>query len=885
LSRIQLAFASGTAAQNRELIDRLANRRPDLPLYVVAEFRPHQGEWIPWHVQRSFRDNLDSLHAALRGHEVVASAMLLARGVPLGRMRLAALMLASPLAPLQLTVFDEEGHEFPALALPVHLLGRVVGTVEAQLASGGRARKWLIRLAHPAEAEIPLRARLAQARGIVWGNRRTAREPAPMAGEEPLAHGVSVVIPSRDGRDLLAAMLPGLVPQIEFGEIIVSDNGSSDETAEWLAREYPQIRVIRTAEPLSFASAVNLGIAAARYSHVLLLNNDMIVEPGFIAALQAAFERESDVFCSTAQIFFPEGVRREETGKAVWRQEQPLDFPLRCDEALEGEDGTWVLYGSGGCSLCDTAKLRALGGLSRLYDPAYVEDLDLGYRAWKRGWPSLYCAGARVEHRHRATTSRFYTAEQLEALVERNYLVFLLHAIGSPALFQKFWSEGIRRLQLLAMNGSSAALAALRTVPDIAPRPPESRGALSEDEILALGCGDVAVFPGGAQGSGRVVVVCSPFLPFPLSHGGAVRIFNLMTQAAREWDLVLVAFADELTSPPPELLRICRDIVVVRRHHTHYRRDTERPDTVEEFDSLPFRAALKQTVHRWRPEIVQLEFTQMAQYASAALPAKTVLVEHDITFDLQEQLLRTAPDFERERQLLKWLSFETDAWREVDCVATMSAKDQKTASSTARRAVCLPNGVDTDRFAPAFEPPEPNRLLFIGSFAHLPNLLALDFFLREVQPLLGSGFTLHVIAGARHEYYLEFFRSQVSLDLSLAEIELEGFVSDVRPAYRRASLVLAPLTASAGTNIKVLEAMAMGRAAVATPAGINGLDLSEESGVAVGQTAAELAAWIHQLSADDKLRRKFERAARSTAIQFDWREIGKRQSDLYRSLL
>jgi glycosyltransferase involved in cell wall biosynthesis len=346
-----------------------------------------------------------------------------------------------------------------------------------------------------------------------------------------------------------------------------------------------------------------------------------------------------------------------------------------------------------------------------------------------------------------------------------------------------------------------------------------------------------------------------------------------------------VAFADELTSPPRELLRICREIVVVRRHHTHYRRDTERPDTVEEFDSLPFRAALKQTVRRWRPEIVQLEFTQMAQYGSAALPARTVLVEHDITFDLQEQLLRTAPDWERERQLLKWLSFETDAWREVDCVTTMSAKDQKTASSTARSAVCLPNGVDTDRFAPAAEPPEPNRLLFIGSFAHLPNLLALDFFLREVRPLLGSGFRLHVIAGARHEYYLEFFRGQVSLDLSLAEIELEGFVSDVRPAYRRASLVLAPLTASAGTNIKVLEAMAMGRAVVATPAGINGLDLSEESGVAVGRTAAELADWIHQLSADDKLRRKFERAARSTALKSDWREIGKRQSDLYRSLL
>ena len=59
---------------------------------------------------------------------------------------------------------------------------------------------------------------------------------------------------------------------------------------------------------------------------------------------------------------------------------------------------------------------RALGNVDEIYEPAYVEDLDLGYRAWQRGWPSVYVAGAVVEHRHRATTSRYYT----EAAVGRN---------------------------------------------------------------------------------------------------------------------------------------------------------------------------------------------------------------------------------------------------------------------------------------------------------------------------------------------------------------------------------------------------------------------------------------------------------------------------------
>ena len=94
-------------------------------------------------------------------------------------------------------------------------------------------------------------------------------------------------------------------------------------------------------------------------------------------------------------------------------------------------------------------------------------------------------------------------------------------------------------------------------------------------------------------------------------------------------------------------------------------------------------------------------------------------------------------------------------------------------------------------------------------------MLALEFFLRDVLPRL-AGVTLHVIAGQRHERFW---------DLQHPSVEVEGFVSDVRPAYRAAALVIAPLVASAGTNIKIMEAMAMGKAIVSTEAGIHGLDL------------------------------------------------------------
>jgi glycosyltransferase involved in cell wall biosynthesis len=588
----------------------------------------------------------------------------------------------------------------------------------------------------------------------------------------------------------------------------------------------------------------------------------MLVEPGFIAALDAAFDQIPDLFCATAQIFFPAGVRREETGKAVWRRENPLDFPVRCDDPVPGEDLTWVLYGSGGCSLFDTAKLFSLGGVSEVYDPAYVEDMDLGYGAWKQGWPSVFCAGARVEHRHRATTARFFTARQIDFFVERNYLRFLIHAIGSPALFRQLWMEAIRRLQLLS------ALDVLRDIPKIGRRPPEAMGILTEPEILALGNGDLAVFPGQAAPRSNTVVIASPYLPYPLSHGGAVRIFNLMKQTT--CDLVLIAFRDELATPPQELLDLCRAVILVRRHGTHYRLNTDRPDMVEEFDSVTFRACLKQTIERWKPVLVQLEFTWMAQYAGYA---RTVLVEHDITFDLQQQLLAQSPqNLELKQQLEKWKRFETEAWSKVDCVVTMSAKDAA-AVTGAKSVAVIPNGVDCGRFQPVATEPEPRRLLFIGSFAHLPNRLALEFFLEQVWPALGPGYTLHVIAGPRPNDYMHL--------PDQPDIELEGFVADVRPAYARAEIVLAPLTASAGTNIKVLEAMAMGRVVVSTPAGINGLDLEPGRDLIVTHAAMEMAAEIRALVNDPERRKRIETQARKTALQFDWSAIGKRQADLY----
>jgi GT2 family glycosyltransferase len=278
----------------------------------------------------------------------------------------------------------------------------------------------------------------------------------------------------------------------------------------------------------------------------------MLLEPGFFRALRRPFEQIPNLFCSTAQIRFPAGVRREETGKAVMAQAGPTDFPLRCDDPLPGEDGTPVLYGSGGCSLYDAAKLRVLGAVDEAYEPAYVEDLDLGYRAWQRAWPSIYVAGAVVEHRHRATTRRYYTEEQLEIVLEVNYLKFLARSVADRAVFAQLWTQALDRLRLL--NQRPAARRALHSAAALARAGgPRLKPAYAEASFLVLTDGCAAVFPGGDTDSPA-----------------------------------LVQSVARLATPPEELLRAHREVTLVAAAP----------------DSGAFRAALHFTRQKWNGNVV-----------------------------------------------------------------------------------------------------------------------------------------------------------------------------------------------------------------------------------------------------------------------------------------
>ena len=162
---------------------------------------------------------------------------------------------------------------------------------------------------------------------------------------------------------------------------------------------------------------------------------------------------------------------------------------------------------------------------------------------------------------------------------------------------------------------------------------------------------------------------------------------------------------------------------------------------------------------------------------------------------------------------------------------------------------------------------------------------AFRFFTEKVWPLLREKFpqmTLTVVCGADPLIYWRAFAGTPEPPAD-PRIQLLGFVADVRPLYVEANLVIVPTTVSAGTNVKVLEAMAMQRAVVSTTSGCAGLGLLHGHSVWVADTPEAFAAGIATLIGDPERRAQIAQAAYGHARRnFDWSALGEKQREIMR---
>ncbi len=236
----------------------------------------------------------------------------------------------------------------------------------------------------------------------------------------PHGRSASIVIPSWNGRDLLAQLLPSLRVAIErtggSHETIVVDNGSDDGTAGFLRDEHGWVRVVQLPENRFFVGGVRAGIAAARGDILVLLNNDMRVEPDFLKSLLARFGA-ADLFAVTGRIEMDGD--KVETGRTRITHKKGL---LRFEQVDGPNDAPAIpaAWAGGGNAAFDAAKLRALDGMEELYAPCYAEDASLSWLAWKHGWRVEYEPSSVVHHLHRATSTRVFGRSEVEVLDRRN---------------------------------------------------------------------------------------------------------------------------------------------------------------------------------------------------------------------------------------------------------------------------------------------------------------------------------------------------------------------------------------------------------------------------------------------------------------------------------
>ncbi len=255
---------------------------------------------------------------------------------------------------------------------------------------------------------------------------------------------VSIVIPNYNGAHFLDACLKAVAAQsmADQQEVIVVDNGSSDGSVEFL-KNYPEVRTICLENNTGFCGAVNTGIKAAGGKYVILLNNDTEAEPEFTAELLRAIESDEKIFsCSSKMVQYHNRERMDDAGDYYcalgWAFGRGKNAPVTAyNEPAE------VFASCAGAAIYRKDVLEALGYFDECHF-AYLEDIDIGYRARIHGYRNVYAPKAVVYHVGSGSTGSAHNEFKVK-LSSRNsiYLIyknmpFLQILINSPFLLLGF---------------------------------------------------------------------------------------------------------------------------------------------------------------------------------------------------------------------------------------------------------------------------------------------------------------------------------------------------------------------------------------------------------------------------------------------------------------
>jgi sugar transferase (PEP-CTERM/EpsH1 system associated) len=394
---------------------------------------------------------------------------------------------------------------------------------------------------------------------------------------------------------------------------------------------------------------------------------------------------------------------------------------------------------------------------------------------------------------------------------------------------------------------------------------------------------------------GKKILILTPQFPYPPHQGTTMRNYNLIAGLAQRHEVHLLAFGDPAKSAGTPLEGMCASIqVVLPPERTMVRRlrgllFSRLPDMAQRLPSEEFAARLAATVAEEKPDVVEVEGIELAQYlfqvADArgdALAPQLVYDDHNAEYVLQQRAFETDA-----RQPSRWIpaAYSLVQWKRLEgyerraCeVADQVVAVSETDAGALRRLVpglepaVVPNGVDmalcTEPVAPLAQGMGPGErdLVFTAKMDFRPNVDAVQWFAGEILPLI-------VERSPQTQFWVVGKDPHTRL-APLAEdpaIILTGWVEDVRPYIAGAGVYVVPLRMGGGTRLKVLEAMAMSKAMVSTTVGAEGFDLVSGRELVLADRPEDFAAEVVELLGNRARREEMGRMARAFAASgYDW---------------
>lgn len=228
---------------------------------------------------------------------------------------------------------------------------------------------------------------------------------------------ISVIIPAYKKTEQLVENLKINYPFLKGCEIIVVNDDPGQSIFQEI-KNFPNLRLIENTRNLGFAGAANTGMKAAKGDYFMLLNSDVVLKDNSYLKALTYFQNNPKTF---AVCFAQIEQGGEIVGKNSIAWTQGLFVHSKAADILPGQ----TAWAEGGSSLFDATKVKELKYFDELFSPFYWEDLDLSYRAWKRGYEVVFAPEIQVEHHHESTISAFYRKDKIKKISYRHQLLFI----------------------------------------------------------------------------------------------------------------------------------------------------------------------------------------------------------------------------------------------------------------------------------------------------------------------------------------------------------------------------------------------------------------------------------------------------------------------------